>query len=84
MPEDPGRVVLEFEVILRRWDQFIPSATLKGLDSRYDGDVSVDRGSRTYMSNVDFCLASKSASVKGRSSFAFVRETDTRMPVSML
>ncbi len=36
------------------------------------------------MSNVDFCLASKSAGVSSRSSLALVRDTDTRIPVSML
>lgn len=39
---------------------------------------------KTYMSNVDFCFASKSASVRSRSSFAFVLETETRMPVNIL
>lgn len=47
-------------------------------------EIKGDKVAFTYISNVDFCLTLKSASVNSRSNFAFVLETETRMPVSML
>lgn len=81
MSENPRRIVLELEVILGGWNQLV-SGTSEGLDTRLCKRKEVSRNA--YMSKVDFCLASKSASVSGRSSLAFVRDTETRMPVSML
>lgn len=74
----PWRVVLEFEVVLCRWGQLIPG-TVYSISQVLSHMLIV-----TYISNENLCLASKSASVNGLSSFAFVLETVKRMPVNML
>ena len=76
MAEDPGCVVLELEIVLGRGHKLVTGTAMVSL--------TLSTRMSTYMSKVDFCLAKKSASVSGRSSFALVRETETRMPVSML
>lgn len=83
--EDPRRVVLKLEVVLCRGDKLISGAAFANLSVTENiwGFVNM-RSCKTYISNVVLDLASKSASVNGRSSLAFVRETATRMPVSML
>lgn len=87
MSKHPGRVVLKLEIILCRGNELIAGAIGGDMSARtLSGEIIewwLERAI-TYISNVDFCLASKSASVNGRFSLAFVRETETRMPVNML
>lgn len=78
MAEDPRSVVLKLEIVLGRGNEFI-SGTEGGLAA-----TGKHSDERTHISKVDFCFASKSASVKSRSIFAFVLDTDTRMPVNIL
>lgn len=78
MAEYPRRIVLELEVVLCRWYQLV-SGTATGLTN-----VLPPFRLGTHISKVDFCLTSKSAAVRFLSILAFVLDTATRMPVSML
>lgn len=87
MSKYPGRIVLKLEVVLSRGDKLIAGAVVIDISvSQCHGHKTYPSPvpCKTYISNVDFCLASKSASVNGRSNLALVRDTATRMPVSML
>lgn len=90
--EDPRRVVLKLEVVLCRGDKLISGAVVADLSVPVPQRTQLKhirvsenrRSGKTYISNVVLDLASKSASVNGRSSLALVRDTATRIPVSML
>ena len=99
MAEDPGRVVLELEVVFGRGRKLVTGSTEKSVllnkfvskglpdDAKLNSKRCFTKKGEpagTYMSNENLCFASKSASVKSRSVFALVLDTVNRIPVNML
>ena len=79
VPEDPRCVILKLEVVFGRGSQLISSSNIIGVRK-----ITYIDSIGTHISNENLCFASKSASVSSRSIFAFVRETQNRIPVNML
>ena len=77
MSKYPWRIILELKVVLGRRGQFVSSTRSSQL-------CLSTSPSNTNISKENLCRASKSASVRGLSNFAFVLETVKRIPVNIL